>query len=573
MKTLLSWLLLTGLVAAAEPEFEGSLMEALRHPDQVRALRFKASAWPGEAYIIQCLGASGLAWPKVFERFPNLEVIEVAGNRSAVFSLWSGRCPLSKLRRLSFEGTYLGLWNESYDFGNLRELELRNCDVMLGKPDTPCFLRGEQLEKLDLSFSKLERVDFQADHVRSLNLSYRENLAIPAWTWKLKGLQELNLSGNGLSSLPSQVAGLNQLRSLQLGDNDLEKLDVAPFPQLRELDLTGNPLSQAPDVSELPLQSLNLSVCQLKQLPRLPNGLRKLNAARNQIAEMPALPASLEEVDLGWNQIGNCASLACLTRMRVLDLSHNQLSKCPPLRALQSLNLGFNQLQEWPVVASVEKLNLAHNLLTEPGPTPPGVQELDLARNSIREMPRTTASIINMSLNPLAVSRSSSAVEGLEVEPNALPDPFTAEEYQILNALARTGRLQRRTINAYSPMGLGADKRARFWKAAEFLRLEPDLMRSYALNNALQFPIDPEQAKRPLLNSVTSEPDLLWHLADQQNIVGFSRVGFSADRSQALVYAQALDSLTQGSGMLVRLARRGDGWAVVSSEALWMRLP
>lgn len=155
MRLVLPWLLLAS-IASAEPQFEYSLSEALRHPDQVRALRFKSSDWPVEPGYIQCLGFVGLGWPKVLERFHNLEVLEVADSRGGVFSLWTGPCPLPKLRRLSFEGASLGLWSNHYDLGNLRELELRNCHAHLGMPNQSCSLQADHLEKLELELLRAE---------------------------------------------------------------------------------------------------------------------------------------------------------------------------------------------------------------------------------------------------------------------------------------------------------------------------------------------------------------------------------------------------------------------------------
>lgn len=540
-------------------------------------MHFKTSDWPGEPYMIACLGSPGLTWPKVFEKFPNLEVIEVEGSTSAVFSLWDGPCPLPRLRRLTFEGTYLGLWSESYELGNVREFALRNCHAMFGRLDQRATIRGAALESLDLSFSDLKGVNFSSVQLQSLNFAYRPESEVPPWTWTQLRLRELNLSGNELRELPAQVTAMAELESLQLADNSFSRLDLGGFRKLKNLNLAGNPLQVSPDLSGLPLETLNLSVCGLERLSTLPNGILNLNASRNRLSEFPEyLPISLQEINLSWNEIHDCNSFAGFASLRVLDLSHNRLANCPELGALRRLNLAFNRIREMPSLISVEELNLAGNMLTGLPLLPPGVRELDVARNRLDSIPLNSCSILNLSLNPLAGlgphAEEGKQIEVLQAESDRQGDPFSREEYQIINSLTRSGRLQPRTINAYSPMGLAADKRSRFWKAAEFMDIEPDLLRSYALNNSEPYQIDPAQAERPLLKSITAEPDILWHLAGQENIVGFSRVGFSADHLNALVYAQSLDTLTQGSGSLVQLARRGQGWVVVRSEALWMRL-
>jgi len=196
--------------------------------------------------------------------------------------------------------------------------------------------------------------------------------------------------------------------------------------------------------------------------------------------------------------------------------------------------------------------------------------------NPVASLPGRFRSIEQLELLGHRLSGEVSAPGWEDAFPNGaglVAPPIGKEEYRVLNSLLRSGQVQTETVNGYSPLGQSPQKRARFWKCARFLKVDPDLLSSYAVNNAQSYPLESENLKLPLLESrgrLLQDEVTLARCADSHSILGLSRVGFSGDGRQALVYAQSLDGLTQATGMLVRLELQGETWKVLDSVALWI---
>ena len=67
------------------------------------------------------------------------------------------------------------------------------------------------------------------------------------------GTTHLNLSGQGLTSLPPEFARLSNLTSLDLSDNKLTSLpeSIGQLSQLTKLDLRFQPVTNSPESLEL----------------------------------------------------------------------------------------------------------------------------------------------------------------------------------------------------------------------------------------------------------------------------------------------------------------------------------
>ncbi|KIC71435.1 hypothetical protein DB41_BG00020, partial [Neochlamydia sp. TUME1] len=132
-----------------------------------------------------------------------------------------------------------------------------------------------------------------------------------------KNITTLDLSGVGLTCLPSEIGQLSQLIRLYLSQNQLTALptEIWQPPQLQELYLNQNQLT-----------SLPVEIGQLSQL-------QTLDLNRNQLTSLPAEVGRLDQ--LQW-----------------LYLSQNQLTALPTeigqLSQLQGLYLNQNQLTALP---------------------------------------------------------------------------------------------------------------------------------------------------------------------------------------------------------------------------------
>lgn len=126
--------------------------------------------------------------------------------------------------------------------------------------------------------------------LETLDLAYNHSSDVPASLCNLSGLQVLNLSGNGVKRLPD-MSMLSNLTKLLLVNNELDALPNLP-PNLQDLNVSGNLLATLPDsVSQLShLAFLDLSDNRLEALPssivQLPH-LLLINCRRNKLTHLP----------------------------------------------------------------------------------------------------------------------------------------------------------------------------------------------------------------------------------------------------------------------------------------------
>ncbi|CAG7730685.1 unnamed protein product [Allacma fusca] len=249
------------------------------------------------------------------------------------------------LKELNLGANYITTLDPG-SFANLRDLtvlDLSSNQIALLPPVV--FIRNTKLRSLDLSKNRLRslpRDSLIGSAVEILNLGSNQfvNLPVGALSQISRRLRRLDMSENSLEHLDStmfeSIAGLVHLN---LSHNRLSILPdnaFANLASLRELDLSFNFLRA--NFKELfhflpKLKVLRLCGCGIKVLPFLP---------------LPHL-VSLELASNGLNEI-KMQSLGSLTRLRHLDLSHNDLtsSRIPswtPLYNLVTLKLSNNPLK------------------------------------------------------------------------------------------------------------------------------------------------------------------------------------------------------------------------------------
>jgi len=131
-------------------------------------------------------------------------------------------------------------------------------------------------------------------------------------------VENLNLSDNKLTEVPSELSLLTKLQKLELSDNQLTKIpsEFSKLTNLKELYLDNNRLVNVPaEFSTLTnLQILWLSHNQLTNIPSILNmttNLKKLYLSNNLITDVPS-------------------KISVLTNLEILWLSHNRYLTVSP---------------------------------------------------------------------------------------------------------------------------------------------------------------------------------------------------------------------------------------------------
>ncbi len=252
--------------------------------------------------------------------------------------------------------------------------------------------------KLDLSGNQLSELPTeigQLANLTTLHLNHNQLSELPTEITQLTNLTTLVLNHNQLSELPAEIGQLADLTTLDLSYNRLSKLpaEIGQLANLRTLDLNHNQLSELPaEITQLVnLTTLVLNQNQLSELPaeitQLVN-LTTLHLNHNQLNELPTEITQLKNLKmlvLSFNQLNELpAEITQLANLKMLVLSGNQLSELPAeitqLANLTTLHLSFNQLRELPT----EITQLA-NLTT-----------LVLSRNPLGELPEEITQLTNL---------------------------------------------------------------------------------------------------------------------------------------------------------------------------------
>ncbi len=292
------------------------------------------------------------------------------------------------------------------------------------------------------------------DNVTELNLSGEGLTTLPPEFGKLTNLRSLYLSGNQLSSLPPEFVQLTNLQILDLRNNQLSSLppEFEKLTSLQTLYLRSNQLSSLPPEFEklTNLQTLYLENNQLSSLPpkfgQLSN-LQTIYLENNQLSSLPpefGKLTNLQILDLRNNQLSSLPlGFGQLTNLQSLYLSDNQLSSLPPefeqLTNLESLYLGNNQLSsltlEFRQLTNLQSLYLGNNQLNS---LPPefgkltNLQILDLRNNQLSSLPPEFGQLTNLQTLGLRNNQLSSLppefvqltnLQTLDLRRNPLPIP------------------------------------------------------------------------------------------------------------------------------------------------------
>ncbi|XP_012582313.1 PREDICTED: leucine-rich repeat-containing G-protein coupled receptor 6 isoform X3 [Condylura cristata] len=227
-------------------------------------------------------------------------------------------------------------------------------------------------------------------NLETLDLNYNELQEFPVAIRTLGRLQELGFHNNNIKAIPEKAfMGNPLLQTIHFYDNPIQFVGRSAFqylPKLHTLAVTSvsRSLNGATDIQEFPdlkgttsLEVLTLTRAGIRLLPpgmcqQLPR-LRVLELSHNQIEELPSLHRcqKLEEIGLQHNRIWEIGAdtFSQLSSLRALDLSWNAIRSIHPeafttLRSLVKLDLTDNQLTTLPLagLGGLKHLKLKGNL-------------------------------------------------------------------------------------------------------------------------------------------------------------------------------------------------------------------
>ena len=225
--------------------------------------------------------------------------------------------------------------------------------------------RARTLKKLDVSYTKIEKLPWWMKYKRSLSelLLFRNEIdlsrknirrmrhiktlqlagiqidSLPDYFAKLKKLERLTVAYCRLQNLPDNFYKLEHLEVLILYQNNFLEIPkvVYALPVLRHLDFYFNQIRSIPKgLSRMDsLQELYLSFNQITVLPAEIaelKSLKKLYIHHNNIETAPAWLSKLshiEVLDMGYNEIEVLPDFSSLDSLREVDFQENKLAKFP----------------------------------------------------------------------------------------------------------------------------------------------------------------------------------------------------------------------------------------------------
>uniref|UniRef100_A0A8C4VY50 Leucine-rich repeat-containing protein 7 n=1 Tax=Gopherus evgoodei TaxID=1825980 RepID=A0A8C4VY50_9SAUR len=298
-----------------------------------------------------------------------------------------------------------------------------------------CF-RGEEeiISVLDYSHCSLQQVPKEVFNLErtleELYLDANQIEDLPKQLFNCQALRKLSIPDNDLSSLPTTIASLVNLKEL-----DISKNGIQDFPEtikcckcLTIIEASVNPISKLPDgfTQLLNLTQLYLNDAFLEFLPanfgrsmHKLTQLERLDLGNNEFSELPEVLEQIQNLKELWMDNNSLqmlpGSIGKLKQLVYLDMSKNRIetidldvSGC---EALEDLLLSSNMLQQLPdslgLLKRLTTLKVDDNQLTVL-PNAIGnlslLEEFDCSCNELESLPSTIGYL--HSLRTLAVDEN-----------------------------------------------------------------------------------------------------------------------------------------------------------------------
>ncbi len=266
---------------------------------------------------------------KVLLDFPNLTHLSISD--CTFLSITFGN-ELSKLESLEIENcVFIRFDNLSKTCPNLKKLVIRNCNLKYLPEDY--FYNFNYLNDLDLSFNKLSNLPtslYDLENLSNLNISGNVDLKIDFQLLKSKSILRLiaDLCGFNQLNIDSSFSKLNYLSLRGNKFNNIKSLNLN-IPQLKYLDLSNC------ELTSLKHQNINC------------NKIHIIILSHNYLSEFVISDFSFRpsEIILNNNRLKFIDSLGLFDRLKYLNLACNEIQALDFHGSVHtSLNIAFNPI-------------------------------------------------------------------------------------------------------------------------------------------------------------------------------------------------------------------------------------
>ncbi len=267
------------------------------------------------------------------------------------------------------------LYRVEFDFrtGTISKLRLFSNSQIKSSGLPSCLRELKGIKELDLmsdNLSTLPKWLKELTTLRNLKIGKNPLKSLPVWFSEMVSLEDLHLIYTDLEALPDNFGDLCNLKDLCLNYNNLKGLPESfrKLQNLKVLDMTGCDLTSFPEqvLSLRALEKLELNKNELSELPDLshclPN-LKTINLSANKLCEVPEWllhHPSLEHVALSENSISSIPEMYTESiPLRFLALRENKFTEFPAsllyIPSLKDIVLDGNQIADFPDIEALPR--------------------------------------------------------------------------------------------------------------------------------------------------------------------------------------------------------------------------